>query len=89
MTWCDSPRLGHLTELPAPLRWPLASRFSEDRRSLWLLSDGLVACAGCGTMRAVFQITRHHGQVQARCLRCAGQGNHEADASSTTHAVES
>lgn len=81
------PRLGHLTDLPLALRYPLAAWFSLDRTSIWVLSDGLVSCSACETMRAVFQLTRRAGRVEARCLSCAKEP-HEADAPATAHATK-
>ena len=78
----DAPRLGHLTELPLALRFPLAAWFSEDRTAIWALSDGLVPCPGCQTMRAVFQITRRPGgiEAEARCIGCAKEPGRDAPA---------
>jgi len=67
----DAPRLAHLTELPLPLRWPLASWFSEDRTAIWVLGNGLVACPGCQTMKAIFRVERRAGEVQVQCIGCA------------------
>ena len=67
----DAPRLAHLTELPPPLRWPLACWFSEDRMAIWVLANGLAVCLGCQSMKAVFQISRWAGKVEMRCIGCA------------------